>query len=246
MVTALSGGVWRRLVQETTASAPGSVEKFRLEFTEEMKSYFTFGEADHQRGFDLGRATRTAVMFRLTIGTDDTDRRRPHRRSTHLASANSYVANDAPGGRLRVERAVFNLFVDGGEVNAEAARHMLYRLWFADGVGRPLTLVGFNGIHQPVAAGRRSGTPAPRPRTLYTRLLAGHVEAGGDADAPRSEPGASTSCPSTAPASWRRCGSEAPPRTPVAGLRGLRRDVGPALGGFSSPDCRGAPATEES
>ncbi len=66
---------------------------------------------------------------------------------------NGYLANDALGGRLGVERAVFNLFVDEGEVNAEPARHMPYRLWFADGVGRPLTLVGFKDIHHPVAAG---------------------------------------------------------------------------------------------
>jgi len=43
-----------------------------------------------------------------------------------------------------VERGVFNLFVDEGP----ADRHMLYRLWFADSVGHPLTLAGFKDMEE--------------------------------------------------------------------------------------------------
>ena len=65
-----------------------------------------------------------------------------------------------------MEAGAFNLFVDEGA----HTRHMLYRLYFADATGRPLTLAGYKNV--------RPGPITkvwPETSTLYTRVLAGHV-----------------------------------------------------------------------
>jgi cholesterol oxidase len=142
----------------TAAGRPATAAvkpKYHLHFTEEMKGFFTFDETEYQRGFEAGRATGSAVMFHLTIGTDDTF---------------AFIA----------ERGVFNLFVDAGEINGEPARHMLYRLWFSDAVGHPLTLTGFKDIRHPAAALSQFKDVWGETTTLYTKILAGHVEAADD------------------------------------------------------------------
>ena len=146
---------------------------YELQFTEEMKGWFTLGESDYTAGAAKGRADGTAVMFHLTISTDDVRRFIADR--DHVASAAGWVGCDVLGGRLPVERGVFNLFVDEGPSD----RHMLYRLWFADSVGHPLTLAGFKDIHHADVT-----KVWPETSTLYTRILSGHVEADGDAAAP--------------------------------------------------------------
>jgi cholesterol oxidase len=146
---------------------------YALEFTEEMKGFFTLGESDYAKGERQGTADGTAIMFHLTIRTEDTFRFIQDR--DHVAVAKGWVGSDVFGGRLPVERGVFNLFVDEGP----AHKHMLYRLWFADGVGHPLTLSGFKEIvhNDPTHVW-------PETSTLYTKIYAGHVEA---ADEPTAE-----------------------------------------------------------
>jgi cholesterol oxidase len=156
--------------------------KYRLAFTEEMKGFFTFDESDFQLGFDRGKATGSAVMFHLTIATDDTYAFIAD--SRHTASAIGYVQSDVLGGKRPVGRCVFNLFVDAGEVSGEPARHMLYRLWFDDATGHPLTLTGQKDISHSTAALSSFASVWHETTTLYTRILAGHVEADGEADAP--------------------------------------------------------------
>lgn len=164
------------------AAGAAGAPKYHLEFTEEMKGFVTFDETDYQRGFDRGRASNSALMFHLTIGTDDTYAFIAD--PDHVATAVGYVASDVFGGRLPVERGVFNLFVDAGIQNQEPARHMRYRLWFRDAVGHPLTLSGFKDIKHPVAAVSTIGDVWGETTTLYTRILAGHIEEGGDDAAP--------------------------------------------------------------
>ena len=55
---------------------------------------------------------------------------------------------------------------------------MLYRLWFRDGVGHPLTLTGFKLVQDDAGFDVWKDTT-----TLFTHVLRGHVEEGGDADA---------------------------------------------------------------
>lgn len=137
-----------------------------IRFTEEMKGYVTFGESDYERGALEGRKSETQLMFHLTIETDDLDRfaADPKRE----ASAEGWVRCDALGGRLPVERGVFNLFVD--EEDPELKR-MLYRLFFHDGAGHPITLTGFKVVRNDPGA-----DVWPDTSTLYTRVLKRHVE----------------------------------------------------------------------
>ncbi len=147
---------------------------YALRFTEKMIGGFAFGEKDYQEGYRRGKEAGTgggALMFRLTIGTDDVDAfgRDPR----HAAVASGYVASDILGGRLPVEEGLFNLFVDEGP----RTRHMLYRLYFSDSTGRPLTLAGYKDV--------KPGSLTkvwPETSTLYVRLLSGHVavEDGGE------------------------------------------------------------------
>ena len=55
---------------------------------------------------------------------------------------------------------------------------MLYRLWFRDGVGHPLTLTGFKLVENDAGFDLWKDTT-----TLFTKVLKGHVEESGDSSA---------------------------------------------------------------
>jgi hypothetical protein len=143
-----------------------------VRFTEEMLGHLTFGETDHARGAQAGRDGSAALKFHLTIEVPDIDRfaQDPLR----PAGAVGYLQCDALGGRLPVERGDFNLFVDVGP----GTKHMLYRLFFRDGVGHPLTLTGFKLVENDAGFDLWKDTT-----TLFTRVLQGHVEADDEATA---------------------------------------------------------------
>jgi cholesterol oxidase len=141
---------------------------YSVQFTEKMVGAFTFGERAYEAGYRAGQEGPSGsggdLMFRLTIATDDVDRFVEDR--DHPAVARGYVQSDPLGGRLPVEAGLFNLFVD----EAPKVRHMLYRLYFSDVTGRPLTLAGYKDV--------RPGPITkvwPETSTLYVRVLAGHV-----------------------------------------------------------------------
>lgn len=156
--------------------------RYQLKFTEKMKGFCAFNETDYQQGFHRGLASGSALRFQLTIAIDDTYAFIAD--PNHVARAVGYVHSDVLGGRLPVEQGVFNLFVDAGVANGEPARHMLYRLWFRDAVGHPLTLTGFKDISHPDAAYAQFSDIWRETTTLYTKILAGHVEVGDDDKAP--------------------------------------------------------------
>jgi hypothetical protein len=144
-----------------------------VRFTEEMKGHVSFGEEDYERGAREGRTNDTRLMVHLTIEVDDLDRLAAD--AGRAAEAKGWVECDDLGGRLPVERGIFNLLV--GEDNPKI-KHMLYRLFFRDGVGHPVTLTGFKTL-----TNRRGLHVWSDTSTLYTRLLRGHVEAGDDSRA---------------------------------------------------------------
>ena len=137
-----------------------------LEFTETMKGFFTFNETDFDRGYREGRNDDNAIRFRLTIDIQGVNRfvTRPD----HEATASGYVESDAFGGRREVEAGVFNLFVDQDD---PGARRMLYRLFFTDSAGHPLTLAGYKEIKDDPGLDMWSDTT-----TLFTRILRGHID----------------------------------------------------------------------
>lgn len=138
-----------------------------LEFTEEMKGYVTLGEPDYEPGFAEGKNKGTFLMFHLTIRLDDVGRFVTD--PAHEGSAHGWVECQELGGKLPVEIGVFNLFVDTDD---PARTLMLYRLFFADGAGHPLTLSGFKDVKDDPGLDVWQDTS-----TLYTRVLRGHVAA---------------------------------------------------------------------
>jgi hypothetical protein len=140
-----------------------------VRFTEEMLGHVTFGETDFARGAVADRDGSEFLKFHLTIEVADMARfsEDPMRH----AGAVGYLQCDALGGRLPVERGDFNLFVDSGP----GVKRMLYRLWFRDGVGHPLTLTGYKLVEDDAGFDLWKDTT-----TLFTKVLRGHVEEGGD------------------------------------------------------------------
>lgn len=137
-------------------------------FTEEMKGFVALGEEDFEPGQQAGEDAGTRFMFQLTITAADLDRFVAD--PDHLAGAEGYVECEALGGRLPVERGLFNLFVDldGDKRN----KRMLYRLHFADGEGHPLTMTGFKVVEDDPGIDNVWADTS----TLFTRVLAGHVD----------------------------------------------------------------------
>jgi cholesterol oxidase len=143
-----------------------------VRFTEEMLGHVTFGEADFNRGAAPDRPGAVPLKFHLTIVVEDIARFAAD--PTRRAVAHGYLVCDVLGGRLEVERGVFNLFVD----SEPGVKRMLYRLWFRDGAGHPLTLSGHKLVKDDAGFDIWKDTT-----TLFTRVLQGHVPEGGDADA---------------------------------------------------------------
>jgi cholesterol oxidase len=136
-----------------------------VRFTEEMLGHITFGETDFARGAQADREGSADFKFHLTIEVADIEAfsRDPLR----PAGAVGYVHCDALGGQLPVVNGWFNLFVDQAQ---PGVKHMLYRLWFYDGVGHPLTMTGFKLVKNDAGFDVWKDTT-----TLFTRVLQGHV-----------------------------------------------------------------------
>lgn len=146
--------------------AAGRPPPSTVSFTEEMTGHVGFGSEDFAEGAKAGRAAGEELMFHLTITVDDIDRFVVD--PDHDATAAGWVRSQALGGRRPVERGVFNLFVNQADPKD---KRMLYQLWFRDGDGRPLTLAGHKVVTDHPGLDLWSDTT-----TLYTRVLAGHVE----------------------------------------------------------------------
>ncbi|MDQ6797778.1 MAG: GMC family oxidoreductase [Actinomycetota bacterium] len=153
-----------------TGTDPDGAGFTSVEFTEEMKGFVTLGATDHEAGEKQGKADGTACMFHLTITTGDVERFVAD--PAHAGSAQGWVECEVLGGRLAVRNGLFNLFVASDDPDLT---HMLYRLWFTDSVGNDLTLAGYKNVKDDPGFDLWSDTS-----TLYTRILAGHVEADGD------------------------------------------------------------------
>ena len=158
----------------SSRDGPRPDDPTKLRFTEEMKGYVTLGETDYDAGFRKGRESGTFLMFHLTLEVDGVERFVTDPK--HEATAKGYVKCEALGGEFPVEKAVFNLFVDEED---PSRKRMLYRLFFSDGAGRPLTLSGFKVIENDPGSDLWTDTT-----TLFTSILEGHVGPEEEAQAP--------------------------------------------------------------
>jgi hypothetical protein len=104
-------------------------------------------------------------MSRLTIEVDGVESFVSN--PDHEAVAKGYVHSETLGGRLPVEKGVFNLFADEKD---PSRKQMYYRLFFRDGLGQGLTLSGFKVIEDDPGSDLWTDTT-----TLFTRVLEGHV-----------------------------------------------------------------------
>jgi cholesterol oxidase len=149
------------------SSAPAGPRAVSVRFTEEMKGYLDFAEMDYHRAFLAGEAAGEPLMFHLTITVDDINRFLKDRERE--ATVNGWVSSNAFGGERQVESGYFNLFVD--QEATHPTKRMYYRLHFRDVAGHPLTLVGFKHVVDEPGVDVWSDTS-----TLFTRVLAGHVD----------------------------------------------------------------------
>lgn len=144
-----------------------------FQFTEDMKGYVAAGQHATQAGHDLGKADNSWLNFRLTIRTEDLDRFLNE--AKHPAQAIGYVEGPLIGGRYPVLKGEFNLFADSGDRNRKT---MLYRLFFEDAAGRPLTLSGTKHIQNNPGPDLWADTT-----TLHTNLFNGHIASADEATA---------------------------------------------------------------
>lgn len=144
---------------------PIRIDPTTISFTEVMAGHLGLGDDDYQKGERNGRESGTALMFRLTITVEDVDRFIVD--PQHEAVAHGWVSCEALGGRLPIERGVFNLFVDQADPKD---KRMVYQLWFRDGTGRRLTLAGHKVVRDDPGLDLWKDTT-----TLYTRVVDGYV-----------------------------------------------------------------------
>lgn len=110
-----------------------------LTFTETMKGYWTPGERDHERGYELGQHALSELEVTLTIDIDDMDSFIAN--PDHEASITGVVRAPSFDGTCAVIDGSFKLFVQ----NRTATREMRYELDFLH-KGKPLTLRGFKTL----------------------------------------------------------------------------------------------------
>ena len=133
----------------------------RVEFTEEMKGFYTRRAPAYDVGFVTGQRDWNRLMFRLTIGTDDVAAMLED--PQHRMTARGFVrCRELGAADLSVERGTFHLFAPGEEPGRLAMR---YRLPFESSRG-PMTLLGFKDV------GNDGGPDVwPDTTTLFTRLV---------------------------------------------------------------------------
>jgi predicted acylesterase/phospholipase RssA len=139
---------------------------YRMRFTEQMKGFFAFGEADPDLGADRGRREGNALELDLEVTIDGL--RRFVIDPDHTASVSGFVRSDQLGGRLPIEKGRLNLFQSEGDPGLATMR---YVLWFRDGVGHPVTFVGEKRLKNDPGWDLWSDTT-----TLYCTVSHGHVD----------------------------------------------------------------------
>jgi hypothetical protein len=143
-----------------------------LRFSEVMSGHVGLGAASYEDGSRAGEEVR----IEATIAIDDVNRFIAD--PAHVAMVRGRVVCPAFGPPAAIERGWFELFPD-----AETGKgRMLYRLWFHDGAGNPLTLRGVKIVqNDPGFDAWRDTT------TLYVRVLSGHVAGREDIVSPADE-----------------------------------------------------------
>ena len=153
---------------------PAASPPISLSFTEEMMGFVASGETTPDAGYRQGRQERSKLTVHLTIDINDVERFIDE--PDHIATASGWIEGPALGGRQNVDQGWFNLFVDSGPDYDR--KQMLYRLFFQDEKGRPLTLSGVKQVDDDRGLEVWHDTT-----TLYTTIFIGHLMADEEANA---------------------------------------------------------------
>ncbi|MGW5849904.1 patatin-like phospholipase family protein [Streptomyces sp. NPDC055254] len=145
----------------------------RIRFSERMVGRVAFGETGFGAADWSEGAPAADLALHLTIDIRGVDRfiTGPE----HEASLRGEIVCQDLGGRLRVERGTFQLFVE--QSDPEHLR-MQYRLFFTDRAGHRLTLSGYKDVSEDSHRGIWKDTSV-----LYTRIVRGHVDAQDESEA---------------------------------------------------------------
>jgi len=142
--------------------------KTSLQFTEDMRGFVGKG-TDFQTGFDAGKAQKTKLDVHLTIRTEDVDEFVTN--PQHQSPITGTVDSPFLGGKVNVDRGVFNLFVSDADPRK---KEMRYRLFVKHTDGSQYTVVGAKHIQDD----KSQPEVWEDTTTLYTTVYKGTVEAG--------------------------------------------------------------------
>jgi predicted patatin/cPLA2 family phospholipase len=144
-----------------------------LRFKEKLKGYVGFGANDPREGFERGRDEGDELEAHMTVTVEGVNRfiTTPE----HEASVGGSVVCERLGGERPVGEGVFNIFVDEGD---PTRKKVLYRLFFEDSDGRPVTLSGFKDLQDDPGMDFLADTS-----TAYVKLYRGRVSADEEAGA---------------------------------------------------------------
>jgi predicted acylesterase/phospholipase RssA len=144
-----------------------------LQFTEQMRGHIDLGtsavtKADFEAAAARGKAAGKPLMFEVTIAVPDVDQFVVDPR--HEGVPSGFIDCPELGGKRPLSGGSFNLLV---QHNDPSKKLMLYRLFFSDGSGQPLTLTGFKDVHHDQMFDLWGDLT-----TLYIQVLKGHVRPG--------------------------------------------------------------------
>jgi len=162
-------------LQSPPAPVPGPLPaKTSLQFTEDMRGFVGNG-TDFQTGFDAGKSAKTKLDVHLTIRTEDVDEfvTNPQHQSPITGTVDSPVL----GGKVNVDRGIFNLFVSDADPRK---KRMRYRLFVKHTDGTPHTVVGEKHIEDDKS---QLDQVWKDTTTLFTTVYKGSIEAGQEAGA---------------------------------------------------------------
>ncbi len=155
---------------ERAADYPAEVHTAQtsLRFTEEVKGYVGFGASDYREGFEQGNADRSHLELKMTINVEGVNRFITTPK--HEATIEGSVVCGRLGGRLPITSGIFNIFVDTGD---PTRKKVIYRVFFEDAQGNPLTLHGFKNLQDDPGMDILSDTTI-----VFTKLYRGLVQGG--------------------------------------------------------------------
>lgn len=148
-------------------AAPGATTS--LQFIETMRGFIGAGAGDYRGGEEAGRAAHTKLDVTLTIKAADVNAFLVD--PNHAAAVTGTADSPLLGGRVAVTGGTFNLLVNNADPRQ---KEMRYRLFVKHTNGADFTIIGTKMIMND----RSQPEIWADTTTLFTRLHAGHLDAG--------------------------------------------------------------------